>query len=119
MRVDKHRKHALSLVRFDEAHPAHVGREVVDDVNVANGLTAVLEHRQVELMRLDTLGNLIPAVEGFDVHTSDLNPTLTEGPGEMTADEAAASRDEGCFMLAHPGTSGQVRNLHLSVSFHC
>ena len=60
VRVDQHRQHAQGAVVFDEAHAAHVGREVVDDGGLAARRLAGLFVLQVQLQILDLGKTLIP-----------------------------------------------------------
>ncbi|BBZ51274.1 hypothetical protein MHEI_29910 [Mycobacterium heidelbergense] len=54
-------------------------------------------------MGFDTVGDLEPIIDGFDVNTADQNPPLTQSPGEMPPDKAATPGDQSCFSgYLHP-----------------
>jgi len=95
MRVDAHAEHTQGLVVLDEAHPAHVGSEVVDLIDVLQSAVAILLFAQVEraVVRLRKL--LKPAVRGLDVDRTDLRESLPEQVRhEVAADEAARPADD-------------------------
>ncbi len=91
MRVDSHAEHTQGLVVLDEAHPAHVGGEVVDLVGALEGTVAVVLLPQVErpVVRLRKL--LEPLVGGFDVDGAHLIVAL---PQQVRHEVAA-----GAFLL--------------------
>jgi hypothetical protein len=109
VRVDEHREHAVGLVGFDEAHAAHVGREVVDGVDVLDHRATVVEFRQVSLREeLDALRNLVPLIERLDVSAAHLQSVLYKRLGEVTPDKAARTGDKRNLyvrMVAHSSTS--------------
>ena len=69
--VDEHAEHAEGFVVFDEAHAAHVGGELEDDVGAFGGLEAVVLVLEVEREVFDVLGDLVPLVERLDVDGAD------------------------------------------------
>ncbi len=78
MHVDAHAEHAEGLVVLDEAHPAHVGGEVVDLIGALQGAVAVVFLAQVEgsVVRLGKL--LEPLVGGLDVDGAHLVVALPQ-----------------------------------------
>jgi hypothetical protein len=93
--VDQDAQHAERLVVLDEAHAAHVGREVEDLVDAVHGALAGLLVAQVENHVLGALVELVPVLEGLHVDTADLGEAPCEqGVDEVAADESAASGDE-------------------------
>ncbi len=88
--VDQHGQHAQRLIVLDEAHAAHVRREIVDFVGALGGGLAIVFEVQVEREILDIVEALIPLVERLDVHGANLLITLfAERGDEMTADKTA------------------------------
>ena len=81
VRVDQHRQHAEGLVVLDEAHAAHVGRQVVNLARPAAGLVAGVAQLQIGLDVFDVVEHLIPLVERLDVDTADSWWTLSRETG--------------------------------------
>ena len=94
VRVDEHREHAQGLVVLDEAHAAHVGREVEDRVGALDGGVAVALEVEIEDEVLDVGEPLVPTGLGFAVDGADAGEPLAPEIGdEVPADETAAATD--------------------------
>ncbi len=95
VRVDQHREHAARLVGLDEAHAAHVGREVEDRGRAVRSGLAVLQQAEIEHDVLDALVGLVPVVDRLDVDGPDpLEPADAQLGDEVPADEAAGAGDQ-------------------------
>ena len=98
MRVDQHGQHAQSFVVFDEAHAAHVGGELKDNLGAGGGQEAGIFILQVEGEALYVVGDLVPLVERFDVDgANDLDAVVEQVLHEMAADESAGTADDCLF----------------------
>ncbi len=92
MRVDQHGQHAQGAVVFDEAHAAHVRRQVVDNRRIAGRHVAGLFLLQIHPQVLGLWRKLIPLVERLDVDDTDFVMALPQQVAdEMATDETAAA----------------------------
>ena len=94
VRVDQDREHAVSLVRLDEAHPAHVGGEVVDDPRAVDRLLGGFAEGQVKALVLGAVEALVPVVEGLDIDRPNLLALTQEVRDEVASDETAGAGDD-------------------------
>ncbi len=109
VRVDERAEHAEGLVVLDEAHAAHVGREVVDARAARDRRCAGVDSAQVENHGLHAVVNLVPVVERLDVDRDDrVRARILEVLDEVAADEAARTRDEDP-LSAHPFHDSRAR----------
>ena len=95
--IDEHAEHAEGFVVLDEAHAAHVGREIVNHFGIAAdelaGVEALHVHHQIFHIAME----LVPVVEGFLIDRTDVGEAFVfEKLDEVSADEAAGSGDD-CF----------------------
>ena len=92
MRVDEHGQHAQRLVVLDEAHPAHVGGEVVDVLGTCQRFRAgLLENVRSRNHVLSGVVDLVPLVEGLEIDHPDFAALIQQIEDEMTSDEASAA----------------------------
>ena len=95
-----------AVVRRDEPHPAHVGREGVDVVDLlavgrrADGLQARVPATEVEEVEL--VGRRLFELRPLDVDAADPVAALLEVLDEVMADESTGASDENA---SHEGTS--------------
>jgi hypothetical protein len=76
---------------LDEAHPAHVGGEIVDFIeSCPQDSFAFMEVAQIS-NDLEVRRMLIPMLQFFDVNAYDFMTGLNEMPRQPAADEAAGS----------------------------
>ena len=102
MGADQYRQHALGLVGLDEAHAAHVGRQVVDHLGVLGGLAARLEQGEIAHLILDAGSLLVPLVEGLHVDGADLGvAALLQHAHQVATDEATGASDDDEIILGH------------------
>ena len=88
MRVDEDVQHARGLVRFDVAHPAHIGREIVDFGRALHGTPAGGEFAQIGLNRFDAGGRrLVPVGERLQIDGPHAPALSGEVGCQMTTDE--------------------------------
>jgi hypothetical protein len=96
--VGENAQHAEGLVVFDEAHAAHVGGKLEDDIGARGRLEAAVFILEVELEAFDVFGDLVPLVEGFDIDGAyHLNAIVQQTLHEMAADKSAGTTDD-CFL---------------------
>jgi hypothetical protein len=100
MRVDQHAEHAERLVVLDEAHPSHVGGEIVDFAGARDRLLACFPPPEVELQVLRLGEALMPLLQRFDIDRADAKAVREETSSEVAADEAAGAADD-CGVCGH------------------
>jgi hypothetical protein len=92
MRVNEHREHAQGAIVLDEAHPAHIGGQIIDNASVLERDFAGFAPLQVQDQILDPGGDLIPVGEGFNVNGTKVGMALPFKVGDqMTANKAATA----------------------------
>ena len=100
VRVGQHAQHAEGFVVFDEAHAAHVGGKLEDDVSACGSLEAAVLVLQVEGEVFYAVRYLIPLVEGLDIdRADDFDAVVEQALDQMAADKAAGAADYGFFSL--------------------
>ena len=73
---------------FDEAHSAHVSREVVDPCGTTDGSLTGLLLLQIHLQVIDARRHLVPVGQRLDIHGADAVVSLShEGRDQMASDE--------------------------------
>ena len=82
------------VVGLDEAHAAHVSREVVDLLAALGDAVGQLLVAEIELVELVAVGVLLEVDVGGPVGAHDVEALGHEANGEVRADEAAATSDE-------------------------
>jgi len=93
-------------VRLDEAHAAHVRREVEDEARAPRCLLAGRLFAQIELEVVDLGERLEPVVDGLQVDRARASVSATEEVGdEMAPDEAAAPGHHDEIVLVHGASS--------------
>jgi hypothetical protein len=95
--VDQDREHAQRLVVLDEAHPAHVGGEVVDAVRPLERPVAGIPQGEIELDALGRVKPLMPFLERLQVDGEDVVTSVEEIRHEVATYETACSRDDNSF----------------------
>jgi hypothetical protein len=84
----------------NEAHPAHVGRELKDDIGAADSAPAGIDFAQVADAILDFGGSLMPLVDRFQVDRADYIHAAGEKIfNKMTADEAARATNNDSLVF--------------------
>jgi len=78
---------------------AHVGREVVDLVDVPRGLQAVIPPAQIQNLKLIGCGLLVLRV--LDIHTTNPGSIALEPAHEMMPDETACAGDKNALVVSH------------------
>ena len=91
MSVDEDAEHAEGAIILDETHSAHVSREIVNDTRAFEGAIAGFFFLQIELLVIDAREKLIPFVEGFDVHRTDVRMALLQQVSDQVASDESAS----------------------------
>ena len=86
------RQHAKGAIVLDEAHATHIGSEIQHYGGTTHsGLTCLLV-LQVQLQVFHVWETLIPFIQRFDIHGTDLLVTLTrQVPYQVSSNEAAAA----------------------------
>jgi hypothetical protein len=96
--VGEDAQHAEGFVVFDEAHAAHVGSELEDDVSACRGFEAAVLVLKVKGEAFDVSGDLVPLVEGLDVDgADDIDAVAEQALNEVAADETTATADYCLF----------------------
>src|SRR5205809_7639103 len=94
LRVDQHADHAQAFVELDEAHPAHVAGEVVDDIHSLDRVGSFVAQVQIRDDVLSLRMNLVPLGGWLDIDAADVLVSLGEQiADEMPADKPAAATD--------------------------
>src|SRR5437016_894171 len=101
MGVDQHAQHAKRFVVFDETHPAHVGGEIVNKIDIRHRALATFLLAKIELQIFRFRKHLKPFRERFHIDRPDGFTLAKEIGHEMAADEtaSAANYDFFRFML--------------------
>ena len=95
MGVDQNGEHALRLVQFDEPHPAHVGRQIVNPVHSLHGLVTSRQFPQIQGEVLYVVTLLVPLPKRLEVHRPDVfDSLLAEVRHQMPPDESPGPGNE-------------------------
>src|ERR1700678_117364 len=95
VRVDQDGQHAQGFVVLDEAHAAHVGREVVNLVHALRGDFTIRFFVEIEGEILDVAKALIPLVDRLNVDCANISVALVaERRDEMATNKTAGSRND-------------------------
>ena len=106
------------MVGGDVADPAHVGREVIDLVDILGGLPAVL--RKPQIQQLELVGRTGLEVGCLYIDAPDPKSVRFEAMNEVVADEPASARDQNARFSLHADSSAfqlEWRTLILSDLF--
>ena len=106
MGVDQHAQRAKRLVVFDETHPAHVGREVVNKIDIGDGAFATFLFPKIELQIFRFRKHLKPLLKRFHVDHAHFRALFEQIGDKMTANEAAPAADHhlpGCHSINKSG----------------
>ncbi len=76
MGIDKHTQHTEGFVQLDEAHPTHVGRQVVANIGTLKGTKAGFFVFKVEHQVFDVIEALIPLCLRLFIDGNNLLHTL-------------------------------------------
>ncbi len=101
MCIDQHRQHAQGLVVLDEAHAAHVGRQVVDGGGPFARRAAGVEVLQVGDDIVHFVEDLIPLVQWLDVDGPDSPIVLTPQFGDQVASDKSATSGDDDQIIIH------------------
>ena len=102
MGVDQHREHAERLVVLDEAHAAHIGRQVVDLGRAVHGLHAGVAIAQIEASIVGLGEHLVPLVVGLEVDRADVAMAARKQiRDQVAADEPAGPGHQDELVLVH------------------
>ena len=92
VRIDQNRQHAECSVRFNEAHPAHVGSQVVNFRGAFGGPFAVLFEVQIDRKILNVIKLLVPLIEWLDVNPTHIPvPLLAQNRYQRAPNESACT----------------------------
>jgi hypothetical protein len=112
MSVDQDAYHTERFVVFDEAHPAHVGGEIVDKIDIFDRAFAAFFVAEIELQIFRLGKHLKPFLKRFHIDRADLFPLTKQIGHKMTANEtpAAANYDffRFHFAIQHPNEPGTL-----------
>jgi hypothetical protein len=92
--INQHTEHTQGFVVLDEAHAAHIGGEIVNDMSTLQRRVAIPQVFEIEDEIIDLVKDLIPIRHRFHIHRSHLSVALPkEFRDEMAPDKAAAAAD--------------------------
>ncbi len=95
MRVDKNAEHTKSAIVLDKAHSTHVGGELKHSVYTLCCQVAVVLVSQVERQVLYAVCFLVPLLNWFDVHGTDLaNASRLQAFHEMAPDKSSSTTND-------------------------
>gem|GEM_PF-3927738 len=101
MRVDENRQHTKGFVVFDEAHPAHVGGEVVNDLRPVERSFASVELLQIKLKIFHLGKMLVPFGKWFEIDRTNVLMTLAaQLRNQMAANKTSRSANND-FLCIH------------------
>ena len=104
MSVSQHTEHAEGAVVLDEAHAAHVGRQLKDRAGSLDRLAAVLFVLQIQAEIFDAGDNLVPLVQGLDVDGADLARAAgNQILDQMTANKASRTANDNFLIFDFHG----------------
>ena len=102
MGVDEHRQHAFGFVGLDEAHAAHVGRKVEDEIDPLHDRFARFAALEIDVQVLSRRVELMPLVERLGIDRPDASVAeLPQSPHQVPADEASGTGDENPVLRTH------------------
>src|SRR5712664_3004003 len=95
MRVDENAEHTKGAIGLDKAHSTHVGRELKHSVYTFCCQVAVVLVSQVERQVLYSVCFLVPLLNWFDVHGTDLaSAPRLQAFHEMAPDESPGTTND-------------------------
>ena len=89
--VDQNAQHAQRLVVLDETHAAHVGRQIVNNINAADRVFACRFLAQIQVPILNIREKLIPLIQRFYIDRAHLFALPTKVSDQMSADETSGA----------------------------
>src|ERR1700689_356348 len=95
VRVDQDGQHAQGFVVLDEAHAAHVGREVVNLVHALRGGFTIRFFVEIEGEILDVAKALIPLVDRANISVA----LVAERRDEMATNKTASTRYDDSILF--------------------
>src|SRR5215469_2869192 len=99
MRVDEHAQHAERFIVLDETHPAHVGREIVNKIDIRHSALAALTVAQIELQTFGLGKHLKPFLERLHINRANFFSLAKKIGYQMTTDKASAATNYDFFIF--------------------
>src|SRR5262245_13557900 len=100
MRVDQNAKHAEAFVQLDEAHPAHISRQIINDPGVPHPLLTRIPFLEIKLYIFHSGKMLIPILDRLEIDGTNVFVTLPQQiSNQVTADKSPSTSDKDFVRL--------------------